>query len=191
MSALLPPLLLTFAGAALFAALYSLWASFRAAFGALDVPDLQGTVEDMSRHQLIEEKRALLENLKDLRFDREAGKLSQEDFDKLETKLRARAKDVLRLLDADVEPFRRKAEVLIQEHLQSRVKAPYRDQASPVRTRKECPQCDTTNDGDAAFCKRCGHSFSELEGDDHRVVASEERFDGVGDSQSNAGREEE
>lgn len=190
MTALLPPLFLVLAAGALFAALYSLWASFRAAFGALDAPDLQGTVEDMSRHQLLEEKRSLLENLKDLRFDKEAGKLSEEDFAKLEAKLRARAKDVLRLLDADVEPFRRKAEALIQEQLRDRVQAPYRDQATPVVTRKECPACDTTNDGDAVFCKRCGHSFAELEGDDHRVVAADEGEDSEREAKA-AGREEE
>ena len=154
--------------------MYSMWASFRAAFGALDVPDLQGTVEAMSRHQLLDEKQALLENLKDLRFDREAGKLSQKDFEKLDTKLRERAKEVLRLLDADVKPFRRKAEALIEKKLKKREKAPYRKTSKPLTSRKECPKCDTTNDGDAAFCKKCGHNFDELEGDDARIVLPEE-----------------
>jgi len=196
-SVLLPPMFLVLAAAALFAALYSLWASFRSAFGALDAPDLQGTVEAMSRHQLLEEKRALLENLKDLRFDMEAGKLSQEDFDRLEARLRARAKEVLRLLDADAEPFRRKAEALIAERLKARPQAPYRDEAKPVRTRKECPRCDTTNDGDAAFCKRCGHSFAELEGDDHRVAVDDADAGDEGEvsvppcDEDTSGREEE
>ena len=109
MSAVLPMFFLVGAAGMLLAALYALWSSFRAAFGASDVPDLQGSIEAMSRQQLLEQKQTLLQTLQDLRFDRDAGKISERDFERLDRSLRERAKDVLRLLDADVEPFRRKA----------------------------------------------------------------------------------
>ncbi|MEM9069428.1 MAG: zinc ribbon domain-containing protein [Myxococcota bacterium] len=161
MSAILPFALIGMAGAALFAGVYSLWASFRAAFGALDVPDLQGTVEAVSRRELLEEKQTLLENLKDLRFDRDAGKLSQKDFERLDATWRERAKEVLRLLDADVEPFRKKAEALVEERLKAKKGSPYRKKSKPALSKKDCPSCATKNDADAAFCKKCGFSFDE------------------------------
>jgi len=160
----------------LLGALYSLWSSFRAAFGASDVPDLQGSIEAISREQLFEQKQTLLQTLQDLRFDRDAGKISERDFEKLDGSLRERAKDVLRLLDADVEPFRRKAEELIDARLkQEKSSTPYREGNKPVVDRVSCPECDTPNDADAVFCKKCGHSFASADVDDTEDLPEEPR----------------
>ncbi|HJL27948.1 MAG TPA: hypothetical protein RMI62_02570, partial [Polyangiaceae bacterium LLY-WYZ-15_(1-7)] len=131
MSALLPWVFVALAAVTLMAGLYALWASFRAAFGAAEMPDMQGTVEAASRRELVAEKEALLQNLRDLRFDHDQGKLSRSDFERLDAKLRARAKQVLKLLDADVEPFREKAEALIAERIGKDVRAPYRKSQKP------------------------------------------------------------
>ena len=48
MSALLPWVFVALAAVTLMAGLYALWASFRAAFGAAEMPDMQGTVEAAS-----------------------------------------------------------------------------------------------------------------------------------------------
>lgn len=189
MSALLPWVFVALAAVTLMAGLYALWASFRAAFGAAEMPDMQGTVEAASRRELVAEKEALLQNLRDLRFDHDQGKLSRSDFERLDAKLRARAKQVLKLIDADVEPFREKAEALIAERIGKDVRAPYRksqkpeDAGAPTEStapeedapaeragtgsaavdaaEKACPECETENDADAVFCKKCGHRFAE------------------------------
>lgn len=158
---ILPTVFLIGAAGMLLGGLFSLWSSFRAAFGASDVPDLQGTIEAMSRQQLLEQKQTLLQTLQDLRFDRDAGKISERDFGRLEKSLRERAKDVLRLLDADVEPFRRKAEEMIKARLKDEKSTPYREAKKPLVDRLACPECDTDNDSDAVFCKKCGHSFAK------------------------------
>lgn len=67
------------------------------------------------REALLAKKASLLVSLKDLRFDREAGKLSGDDFDKLNAQLRAEAKEVLKALDADLRPFLEQAEQLALE----------------------------------------------------------------------------
>jgi hypothetical protein len=52
------------------------------------------------RERLLDEKDRLLQALADLRFDYEAGKLSREDFEEEDVRLRARAAAVLRRLEA-------------------------------------------------------------------------------------------
>ncbi len=160
MSSVLPMVFLVGSAGMLLGGLYAMWSSFRAAFGASDVPDLQGSIEAMSRQQLLEQKQTLLQTLQDLRFDRDAGKISERDFERLDKQLRERAKDVLRLLDADVEPFRRKAAEMIKQRLDSD-DTPYRKTSKPIVEKIVCPECEADNDSDAAFCKKCGYSFNE------------------------------
>ena len=205
MTTFLPWLLITGAVAAFLFALGNLWASFRAAFGGTD-GEVHGLVEAASRRALFEEKDTLLRQLSELRFDRDGGKISDADFDALDQKLRARAKQVLRLIDSDVAPFISEAEERIRERLGFEA-APYRQSAKPVshesgsdesesdespkrRPKKskkkqsmstpsreddaadestgseeeaadglDCPECETVNDADAVFCKKCGHRF--------------------------------
>ncbi len=223
MSTFLPWLLITGAVAAFLFALGNLWASFRAAFGGTD-GEVHGLVEAASRRALFEEKDTLLRQLSELRFDRDGGKISDADFEALDQKLRARAKQVLRLIDSDVAPFISEAEERIRERLGFEA-APYRQSAKPVsheeesdadaqdedaqdeppkrrrKTKKskpsrstrsaedpqddpdepesaglDCPECETVNDADAVFCKKCGHRFeSAADGsDDAEDAASED-----------------
>lgn len=101
------------AGSLVLVVVYWIWQSARllrvdaAAFDAHD--------ESASRDALREEKDALLRALRDLEMDRDVGKLSARDFERLNQRYRARARGVLRLLDAEVAPHRERARALIAE----------------------------------------------------------------------------
>lgn len=162
-----PAMLFVVLGAlSLFVALWQLWLSLRGAFGAEEL-EVSASVQAESRRVLLEQKRALLQNLKDLRFEKEAGKVSAEDFARLDARLRSRAREVLRLLDADVEPFRKDAEDLVQRTVGAAPEpAPAGDEESvedevppEESTALRCGSCGTANDTDALFCKRCATSL--------------------------------
>jgi hypothetical protein len=208
---MLAAFLIVVGGLGLLAALLAFWQSLRAAFGATDAWAAGSFVTESERRTaLFEEKRALLASIKDLEFEKDAGKISADDFARLNRALRDRATDVLRLLDEDVKPYREKAEKLIAKHIRAlEHPSPYRgargatDAAAgaegadevgneseaevaaapaPVRARNPfappdpdeeaeaaedaapapapdrvtCAKCETENDADATFCKRCG-----------------------------------
>ncbi len=176
----LPWFFAALAAAMLFVALFQLWESFRAAFGAPEAAELEANAEAESRRVLLERKAAILENLRDLRFDHDAKRIGDEDFAHLEGKLRSEAKEILRLLDADVAPYRAAAEALITARIGQAPRTPYRSSEAEaarapaevetpvaetvaetvaVPERKECPSCGTDNESDAVFCKSCGHRF--------------------------------
>ena len=160
---MLPIFFSTLSVLALGTALVALWASFRAAFGASDVADVTN-VEAESKRVLEERKKALLSNLHDLEFDHGLCKIADEDFQKLDVKLRTEAKHVLRLLDDDVKPFRARAAAMIAEAIGDLGEASYREPALDAETVDEevvdepnrCAACETVNDVDAVFCKKCG-----------------------------------
>jgi hypothetical protein len=58
-------------------------------------------VTDLRRTELEREKRALLKAIKEVEFDRELGKMSQVDADEITRVYRARAIEILKLLDAE------------------------------------------------------------------------------------------
>jgi hypothetical protein len=164
----LPWFFVLLAALALIAGLVLLWESLRAALGASEPPELRASAEAEARRRLLERKESLLRNLRDLKFDRDGGKISTPDFDALDAKLRGQAKEVLRLLDEDVAPFKQKAEELVTERLGSERRDPYRDQpgdapesdeaaiGGKAPTQLTCDVCETQNDPDAVFCKKCG-----------------------------------
>lgn len=213
MDSILPPFFALTASLALIAALSFLWRSLRAAFGAADSFHLP-SAEAESRRILEERKTALLSNLADLEFEHAGDKISDEDYEALDKKLRVEAKRVLRLLDDDVKPYRAKAEKRLKGYLSERG-APYRTTANaevpasvltavdekkglfihddqfPEGTPKaakellaaalkktideknllhKCSECETTNDADAVFCKKCGTS---MEGADDSLANEE------------------
>lgn len=101
-------------------------------------------LSDRARSALEREKMLVLRSIKELEFDRAMGKLSASDFDEMAGRLRARAIALMKQLDAGSPAYRE----VIERELAARVSA-----APPaVRT---CA-CGTSNDSDAAFCKRCG-----------------------------------
>ena len=66
------------------------------------------------REGLLREKQELLTAIRDVRFEHELGKVSDADFERLEQRYRARARDVLRELDEQIAPYRDEARALLQ-----------------------------------------------------------------------------
>lgn len=110
--------LLLFAGSslALVVALVAIWNSLR--FAQDSAPFAIETTRDLPEHAgLVDEKNSLLRAIKDLEYEHAVGKISDADFERLDTAYRARAKQVLALLDRDVKPLYERAERLITDHV--------------------------------------------------------------------------
>ena len=107
---------LTAALAGLFA-FFALWMSLRIAFADSTLGEARTELDSETRRTLQTEKEALLEEIRDVSFEHEAGKLSDEDFTELNEKLRGRARQVLIEIDAVAESYRDEAETLIAGRL--------------------------------------------------------------------------
>jgi hypothetical protein len=233
----LPALLMFLAVLALLVAVVSIWQSLRHAFGPADPLGARLGEASMERQTLEDEKAALLRSMADLKFEKQIGKIAEPDFERLDAGLRSRTREVMRILDDDVRPFRDKADTLIREHLdkvaprhpyrsesvssgldgekkrkkkrkpapsadasvegpevraqepetapdESLREAPSDDDAVPadIDARAEavapppsepveavvaaivCAACETRNDTDATFCKKCGSRLSDEAG---------------------------
>jgi hypothetical protein len=113
----LPWLFIIVASAAMVAGLVSLWLSLSLALSD-EVPGAdRARLITAARGALLAEKEALLNEIRDVSFEHDAGKLSDPDFEELNAKLRAQARRVLHALDEGAESFRDEAEALIAERL--------------------------------------------------------------------------
>ncbi|MBW2455337.1 MAG: zinc-ribbon domain-containing protein [Deltaproteobacteria bacterium] len=169
------PAVLVLTGFALLAAIESLWSSLQALLGEAPLPSEDAYAFGAPSTEE-EQKRAVLRALKDLEFERSVGKISEADFARLTARYRAEAKGLLRIIDERARPGREKVEVLVDRLLQERglVPATRRGGVHPRPTGEaqaeadtetetdadhdphRCPKCQTHNDDDAAFCKKCG-----------------------------------
>lgn len=176
---LLPTLFIVLGAFALVLTLYWLWQSLRGAF--VHVDGLAGTVVtpgSKERASLVAEKNGLLVALKDLEAERDNGKLSEGDFKELNARYRARAREVLRALDAQLKPHRAEARALLSGAGAAAAAA----ESAPAEARSvgagsaavavsagaspsaptaaagsdRCVACGASNDSDAVFCKKCG-----------------------------------
>jgi hypothetical protein len=113
-------------------------------------------VSERTRAALEREKMLVLRTIKELEFDRSMGKLSAKDFEEMSVRLRTRALSLMRQLDADATGYK----AVIEEELARRVQESASASPTPsplsVSTSSNTCVCGTTNDVDAAFCKRCG-----------------------------------
>ena len=137
-------------------------------------PDDDRTVVIGSRTRaaLEREKMLALRSIKELEFDRAMGKLSDEDWTEMSTRLRARAARLIRQLDAG-EGYRSQIEREFEKRLgdaDARLKPSRYDdggrQNASVEGRstnasagRVCASCSTANDSDAKFCKNCGNQL--------------------------------
>jgi hypothetical protein len=141
----------------------------------LTVPDASHLAErrsDRARAALEREKTLVLRSIKELEFDRAMGKVSAKDFDEMAGRLRARAISLMKQLDAGGSGYREAIERELSERLQKQKgRAGFLD---PAKTRESsdsgkepvprtCASCDTINDPDAMFCKRCGTSLATVQ----------------------------
>jgi ribosomal protein L40E len=168
------PGILVLASGALVGVIALLWASLRTLGG--DAPLPEGLVAAGSaRHDVSnaeERKLRTLRALKDLEHEHAIGKIDDADYELISTRYREQAKAILRELDLQIEPMRARAEELAKKFLAKRglgdgasddTKDAGDEKADePVAAKREpaprlaCPKCETSNEPDAAFCKKCG-----------------------------------
>lgn len=115
MERILPVLFIALAGLALVTVLFQLWQSLRLVF-AVRTHGMRGTGPGVpERDRLLKEKQELLTAIRDVRFEHELGKVSDEDFERLDQRYRARAREVLQALDEQIAPYRERANELLDD----------------------------------------------------------------------------
>lgn len=165
------------------------WASLRILSGDAPLsPELEAL--DATAHAvdaLASRRKMLVRALKDLDNERALGKLDDEDYEQISTTYRNELKDVLRRIDASLEPHRPKAESAARAYLvraglaeDATHGAPAPKESEPVASdeeddadadadadatdaadvRVQCHACATSNEPDATFCKKCGASLA-------------------------------
>jgi hypothetical protein len=115
---------------------------------------------ERARAALEREKSLVLRSIKELEFDRAMGKVSAKDFDEMAGRLRARAMALMKQLDAGGSGYRETIERELSARLKHGRPAPTVSSAEPLP--RECNACQTVNDLDAAFCKRCGTALGTV-----------------------------
>jgi ribosomal protein L40E len=169
-SDVLPHLFIALASWMAIFALHAVYVGIRAMFGTSSSTDgMRASLPE--RAALVDEKNALLRGIKDIAFERDVGKLSQEEFDRLDRSYRMRAKEVLRKLDEDIAPYLARAERLLDDRVDVPIgptrtpdrPAPAKNKAkkkkgAPAAKRRVCASCETSNAPDAELCESCGAS---------------------------------
>lgn len=120
-----------------------------------DHDDRSVVIGERTRAALEQEKANTLRTIKELEFDRAMGKMSEEDFNEMSVRLRARAGRLIKQLDAG-SGYRSK----IEADLVKRLGAAADTKAAPAHAQRACPKCSTSNDTDARFCKNCGERLA-------------------------------
>lgn len=170
--------ILVLAGGVFIGAISYFWASLRLLSGDLSLPpefeylDVAGHAVDA----LASRRTMLIRALKDLDNERDIGKLEKDDHEQLSATYRNELKDVLRQIDATLQPFRGAAESLAKQHLSRKVAATAltleaaHEASAPLAAKIEassqartCASCSASNDADAAFCKKCGKAILPTE----------------------------
>jgi hypothetical protein len=121
------------------------------------------TIGGRTRVALERDKSLTLRAIKELEFDRAMGKVSEADFVEVRDRLRQRALRLMRQLEGGG-VYRN----LIERDVASRLgHEPPAHAALPAAIASRpgvCGACGTSNDGDARFCKACGHRLEAAEG---------------------------
>jgi hypothetical protein len=103
----------------------------------------QEPLSERLRADLEREKALTLRSIKELEFDRAMGKLSQQDFDQMAGRLRARAIGIMKQLETE-------------KFGSDQMSASARRSETPARRAAVRCRCGMDNDHDARFCKSCG-----------------------------------
>jgi hypothetical protein len=115
MERLIPFFFIACAATGLLACISFVWSSLRHLMAADHSLYVTESAATRHRADLVLEKDVVLRGLKDLEFEREVGKLSDEDFARVDAEFRARAKRILRALDDDLREHKQKARALLDE----------------------------------------------------------------------------
>jgi hypothetical protein len=164
--------LLVLAAGALLGTIALLWTSVRTLSGDAPLPgDMEAiAAQAHGTDALAEKKQRVLRALKDLESEHALGKIDDADYAAFTSRYREEAKEVMREMDLQVAPAREEAERLAREHLARKGlgQEPPTDEAptdeAPAAARPEraaCAGCGTSNEADAAFCKKCGAAMKK------------------------------
>jgi hypothetical protein len=163
-------------GIALLLVLYPLWRQTRSDNTSQIDQSGQTLEEYQVRYQ------AHLAAIKDLMFDYEMGKVSQEDYDALLAKTKQEAAQVRRQLDALTEPSATQIDTALDTEIESLI-AQYRNgnipdsetllqevnaeieliQSTQLDTQLACSACGNLLHPDDAFCSKCGQPVPAAE----------------------------
>lgn len=124
MSGFLPVAFIVLSAGGLLFAISFVWASLRTLLGGAHEAHVNQSPAARRHADLLSQKDAVLKGLKDLEFEHEVGKLSDEDFRRLDHELRARAKRVLKQLDDDLREHREQAAKLLARELKRETASP-------------------------------------------------------------------
>ncbi len=131
--------------------------------------------------ELIARRNALYAALKDAEFDRETGKLTEEDYQAVRTRTMAEAAGVLRQLDhltpeaeaafdaeIEAEVARLREDTAAQPvapgvaaAVEAEIAALTKRSAAPARLKLACPDCGQPYQPGDAFCAACGASLAD------------------------------
>jgi hypothetical protein len=120
-------------------------------------------VGERTRVALEREKLLTLRAIKELEFDRAMGRLSDQDWNEMSGRLRARAARLMKQLDAG-SGYREQIEKELGSRLQNLAaeEKPESKRGSNARAAaRACASCSTANDVDAKFCKNCGAALAD------------------------------
>lgn len=160
-----PAVVLWLAFTALASAVLLFWEAMRTALDPTSAGDATDTDDEGVPAELETRKRAALQALRDIEFERSIGRLSEDDFKALEVKYRDEARAAMRAIDEGLGPWLARAEAMLKT-VEAPVDAPtaraeaeaeVEAAAAPAPKREVvCAKCEATNDDDAVFCKKCG-----------------------------------
>lgn len=168
-----PTVVLWIAFALLASAVIVFWEALRTVLDPTAPGDEVDTDDEGVPAELEARKKAALQALRDIEFERSIGRLSDEDFKGLEKKYRDEARAAMRAIDEGLGPWMDRAEKLLdaagepeakaetKSDKKSKSKAEKRaDEKAETKTEAKsevrCAKCETANDSDAVFCKKCG-----------------------------------
>ena len=120
-------------------------------------------LSERTRAALEREKALTLRSIKELEFDRAMGKVSEKDFEEMAGRLRTRAIALIKELDTENAGYRSVIERELGARLAASQESP--TQAAAATAALRCGSCGADNDGDAAFCKRCGARLANAAGE--------------------------
>lgn len=112
--------------------------------------DRTEVIAGRTRAALEREKTLVLRAIKELEFDKAMSKVSPQDFQEMSARLRAHAVALMKQLDVDMPGYRD----VIERELAQRLGSEPAASMSPA-----CPECGTSNDSDARYCKGCGNAL--------------------------------
>jgi hypothetical protein len=161
-----PAIVLGMAFCALAAAVLLFWEALRNVIDSSSSGDETETDDDGIPAEQKARKRSAMQALRDIDFERSIGRLSEEDHETLEKKYRDEARAAMRAIDDGFGEWLQRADSELKRLEQGEIQTVVPEVVASVIRAPEarmCAKCETTNDHDAVFCKKCATRLSPEE----------------------------